>query len=217
MNMPALASVIFDLDGTLVDSTRDIVVAFNHGLVSVGEETMSEAAVRPLIGTPLVDMYERVLGGHDGARTARACEAYRRFYFDHCADHTRPFPGVLEALDALAGSPLAVATTKKTFMAVKLLDMLGLSGRFDLIQGTDDIPAKPDPAVLLQVVEKLGIEPTNTWMIGDTVHDLSAARAAGMKCCAVTYGVTEETALRRLKPDIVVDNLLVFSTQMRHL
>jgi phosphoglycolate phosphatase len=204
-------AVIFDLDGTLVDSREDIIAAFNQGLRGVGAEAAPKADIQPLIGTPLRTMYEARLPGADPESVGAACEAYRQHYFEHCADRTRPFPGVTACLDRIASLPLAVATTKKTFMAVRLLETLGLAERFALIQGTDDIPPKPDPAVLLRVAATLGVRPTRCWMVGDTVHDIDAAKRAGMKSCAVTYGISSRSELERATPRLVVDDLVDFA------
>jgi phosphoglycolate phosphatase len=207
-------AVIFDLDGTLVDSREDIIAAFNHGLQVVGAAAIPEAEIQSLIGTPLKEMYERRLPGADPESVGAACDAYRGYYFEHCADHTRPFPGVPECLSRLAPIPLAVATTKKTFMAVQLLERLDLAERFALIQGTDDIPPKPDPAVLLLSAATLGVRPGRCWMVGDTVHDIAAAKRAGMKSCAVTYGTSGKSELEKADPLLVVEDLMDFA---RHL
>ena len=213
--MAIATSVIFDLDGTLVDSRSDIIAAFSHGLGAVGLSDEAVAAFQPqirqLIGSPLREMYEQALVGGDDAQVEAACEAYRAHYFEHCTDRTRPFPGVVECLERLDGIPLAVATTKKTFMAVKLLTDLGLDDRFALIQGTDDIPPKPDPTLLLKVIETLGLDRSGAWMVGDTVHDIEAANRAEIRSCAVTTGATPKATLSHAKPTLIVDNLLDLS------
>ncbi len=210
--------VVFDLDGTLVDSRRDIVTAFNEGLRSVGAEPFSDdeiqTRVSPLIGMPLNQMYELVLGDGDAARVEAGCAAYRAYYFEHCADHTLFFPGVLTGLDRLAPIPLAVATTKKTFMAVKLLELLGQQDRFALIQGTDGIPPKPDPAILHQVADTLGVPASKAWMVGDTVHDIAAAKRAGMLACGVTYGGATGADLEAAGADCLVGSLERFAAHL---
>lgn len=211
MTISNVTAVIFDLDGTLVDSRADIITAFRYGLEAAGLSGDAIAAFQPkiqkLIGSPLKAMYEQALVGSNEARIEAACEAYRTYYFEHCTDCTQPFSAVIECLDRLHGIPLAVATTKKTFMAVRLLTRLGLDDRFVLIQGTDGIPPKPDPALLLRVMKTLDVDKPGVWMVGDTVHDIEAANRAGIRSCAVTTGAIPRDVLSQAGPTLIVDNL----------
>ncbi|MCP4677937.1 MAG: HAD-IA family hydrolase [Deltaproteobacteria bacterium] len=202
--------VVFDLDGTLVDSRLDISEAIHHGIRTVNGPPVSDDAVHELIGLPLVEMFETLLPDALTQRVEVAAEAYRQYYFDHCADHSSVYPGVIECLDYLGNIPLAIATTKMTFMAVQVVEKLDLADRFVLVQGSDGIPHKPDPTLLHQVLRKVGMEPGRTWMVGDTVYDIQAGKAAGMQTCAVTYGIGDPDELRRVKPDSVLDNLTDF-------
>jgi phosphoglycolate phosphatase len=206
--------VVFDLDGTLVDSREDILAAFNHGLAAVGAAFLPSDEVRPFIGIPLKDMYARAMPGCDPTEVEAACSAYRAYYFDHCVDRTRLFSGVMECLEYIAPVPVAVATTKKTFMARRLMALLGIEERFAHIQGTDDIPPKPDPAVLVMVTGALGVSAEKSWMVGDTVHDILAAKRAGMRSCAVTYGASTRADLDAASPDVIVDDLSQFAQRL---
>jgi phosphoglycolate phosphatase len=199
--------VIFDLDGTLVDSRADIATSIDHSARAVGAPPVAREAVFPLIGQPLVAMFETLLSAEFKARAEDAAAIYRRHYFDHCADATAIYPGVLACLDRLDGVPKAVATTKMTFMAVEVLKQLGLTDRFALVQGCDGIPHKPDPAVVQLVLEKLGAPADQSWMVGDTVYDIQAGRAAGTRTCAVTYGIGSAVDLAAENPDLLLDNL----------
>lgn len=210
--------IVFDLDGTLVDSRQDIVEAFNHGLRAVGADDEAIRRIQPniphLIGTPLKYMYERSLADATGDVVDAACDAYRAYYIEHCADHTTLFSQVRSSLDRLAVYSLAVATTKKTYMAVRVVEQMGIADRFSLIQGTDDVPPKPNPAVLLLVSRTLRKSPERTWMVGDTVHDIAAAKRAGMKSCAVTYGFSSRRELEAENPTMLVDNLSAFASAL---
>jgi phosphoglycolate phosphatase len=215
MDFQKVALVIFDLDGTLVDSKTDIAAVFNKGLEAVGAAPVSMDQIMPLIGSPLKQMYEGALDETGTVRVETSCQAYRDYYIDHCADNTKLFPGVSDCLEALSPTPLAVATTKKTFMAVELVERLGVLDKLTLVQGTDGIPPKPDPALLNLVTEKLGVDPGQCWMVGDTPHDIEAAKRAGMKICAVTYGFTQRDRLEQAAPDLLVDRLMDFAVHIR--
>ena len=118
-----------------------------------------------------------------------AAETFRQYFFQHCAEKSRLYPGVSACLENLQAVSRAVATTKMTFMAVKVVEEMGIAHHFDLVQGSDGIPHKPDPAVLSRVLEKLEKQPHKSWFVGDTVYDIQAGKAVGMRTCAVTYGI----------------------------
>jgi phosphoglycolate phosphatase len=202
--------VVFDLDGTLVDSREDIAAAVFVAMGAVGGPVRDKEEVFPYIGRPLIDVFLGLLPPSMTHRADDAAEAYREYYLDHCADTTRPYPGVLECLDHLDGIAKAIATTKKTFMAVELVEKLGLGNRFVLVHGSDGIPHKPDPTVINQVLEKTGYDSARSWMVGDTVYDIQAAKAAGMRICAVTYGIASPHDLAAQDPDLILDTLADF-------
>jgi phosphoglycolate phosphatase len=199
--------VIFDLDGTLVDSRDDIAASLNAALEAVGAPMRADEDLHPHIGRPLHDMFADLLPADLHPRVEDACEFYRRHYFDNCSRRSSVYPGVVECLDALADVPLAIATTKRTFQAERVAEVMGLASHFDLVHGTDGIPYKPDPAVLFEVLERLDKPAVGSWMVGDTVHDLRAGRAAGMRTCAVTYGIGAPDELAAERPDLLLDTL----------
>jgi phosphoglycolate phosphatase len=203
--------VVFDLDGTLVDSREDIAAAVAVGIRAVGGEVRDKEDIFPFIGRPLIEVFLELLPPSMVLCAEDAAQAYREYYLVHCADTTRPYPGVLECLDRLDGIAKAIATTKKTFMAVELVEKLGLSNRFVLVHGSDGIPHKPDPTVINQVLDKTGHDPARAWMVGDTVYDIQAAKAVGMRTCAVTYGIGNRDDLAAQNPDLILDTLANFS------
>ncbi len=202
MSRPA---IVFDLDGTLVDSLPDIVASFRHAFDEVGLEAPSEASVRSEVGLPLEAMYARFA---PEAAVPALAEAYRRHYPSHFADRSRPFPGVPALLATLRerGYALAVATTKRTDMATRFVRAMGLEGALDVVQGTDGFPHKPAPDVVLRALEALGSE--GRWMVGDTTHDIGAGKAAGLRTFAVTWGTHDATRLRASGADVVADDLV---------
>lgn len=203
----AVDLVIFDLDGTLVDSREDIARAVNQGILSVGGRACPARDIIPHIGRPLVEIFERLLPHELRGMAQRAAQTYREYFFEHCAETSRLYPGVSDCLEKLGGVSRAIATTKMTFMAVKVAEEMGIADHFDLIQGSEGIPHKPDPAVLQCVLEKLGKEAGRSWVVGDTVYDIQAGKAAGMRTCAVTYGIGAAGELERAAPDLLLNDL----------
>jgi len=206
-NEPNVDFVVFDLDGTLVDSRKDIAQAVNYGLETVGGSRLDEKMIYPLIGVPLEDIFLRLLPGELREHAEAASEVYRKYYFEHCADNTTVYDGVLECLDKLSPLPLAIATTKMTFQARQVVEKLGLSSHFKVIMGCDNIPHKPHPAVLHLVVAALKMDGASGLMVGDTIYDIQAGQAASMLTCAVTYGIGSLEDLESANPDVLVSTL----------
>ena len=204
--------VVFDLDGTLVDSLPDIVSSFRRAFVSLGMAQPPEGAVRALIGRPLEEMAETFVASPRDVEAV--CDAYREIYPQHFTDATRPFPGVVEVLDEIRsrGHATAVATTKRSDMARRLVTALGLDAHLDHVQGTDGIPHKPAPDVIYAALEAVG--GVGAWMVGDTVADLRAGRAAGLRTYAVTWGTHDRSLLTSEGPDVVADDLAQLLTYL---
>ena len=212
--------LIFDLDGTLVDSRADIAASINVGLVAAGRATLPPKDLVPFIGRPLLEIFVVLLGDRDPgqARAEAACEAYRRHYFEHCADGSTLYPGVLETLRALKTDyRLAVATTKKTFMAERVIELFGLAPLFDAVLGTDDLPYKPDPAILLALLARFATPPAQALMVGDTRADVLAAQNAGMACAAALYGIGEARELLALAPTFSLTSFAELPAQIARL
>lgn len=202
-----MRAAIFDLDGTLVDSGDDICAAFAFALEEVGHEAPPPERVRPLIGLPLADMFARFAPERDVEALAAA---YRARYWERCADRTRPHARTAETLAELreGGWRIGVATTKRTPMARRVLGRLGLLDAIDWVQGSDELPVKPAPDVVERALAEMGVAPTrDSWMVGDTVGDVLAGRAAGVSTAAVTTGAHEATELAAAEPDLLVDGL----------
>lgn len=196
--------IVFDLDGTLVDSLADIIASFRHAFGELGIDTPDEEAVRLLIGRPLDEMYGQFV---EPRRIAALSAAYRRHYPRNFTRNSRIFPGVREVLGELRerGYHLAVATTKRTQMALALVEAVGLAPHLDHVQGTDDFPHKPAPDVVLRAAAALGGRAE--WMVGDTIGDIEAGRAAGAATYGVTWGTQDAEVLGRAKPDLLEPDL----------
>lgn len=197
-------TIAFDLDGTLVDSLPDIVASFLHAFDARGLPRPSEAAVRATIGQPLEDMAAAFA---PPSEVGPLCDAYRAHYPRHFRDASAPFPGVPELLTALGdlGYARVVATTKRTAMARAFVEAMGLDGCVDHVQGTDGFPHKPAPDVILHALR--AVDGRGTWMVGDTVGDVLAGRAAGLKTYAVSWGTHGAERLREARPDVLAPDL----------
>lgn len=200
--------VVFDLDGTLVDSSRDIAASVNAALgrVAPGTAALSLEAVLSFVGEGAGLLVERSLR-HAGLAlsTEEVLPVYVDCYRERLLDTTRLYPGVAEALEALAGTTLAVLTNKPGDMSRTILDGLGVASRFARVRGAGDVPSrKPDPAGLLGLMSELGASAGETWMVGDSATDVGVARAAGTRVAGVAWGF-HPAALRAAAPDRVLD------------
>lgn len=186
---------IFDLDGTLVDSVEDLHASVNHALAAVGLPPRSVAEVRSFVGEGARVLLAKAVAPRDEL-VEPALAAWRPHYAAHCLDRTLPYPGVGPLL-AGASRTLAVLTNKPGQMSRKILDGLGLLQRFAVVIGGDEAPRKPDPTGLLEIMARVGAAPSETVLIGDSRHDVEAARRAGVPVVAVTWGLgTREDLVR---------------------
>ena len=194
-------TIVFDLDGTLVDTAPDLVATLNAVLVREGYAAVAFEAARKMIGGGARHMLARALSQQDVAiepgKLDRLFADFIPYYAAHIADRSRPFPGVEPVLDRLAadGARFAVCTNKLEKLSVLLLERLGLAGRFAAICGQDTfgIP-KPDPELLRQTIARAGGTADRALMIGDSVPDVTIARAAGVPVIAVDFGYSEVPA-----------------------
>jgi phosphoglycolate phosphatase len=208
----AAPTIVFDLDGTLVDTAPDLIATLNTILVREGLPSVAYATARNMVGGGARHMIERGLAAAGVRRSAAEIEALCGQFIDHyaahIADHSRPFPEVEAALDALAGGGcrLAVCTNKLEWLSRKLLGALGLTHRFAAICGADTFGVqKPDAAILRGTVARAGGDMEGAIMVGDAITDIAVARAAGIAVVAVDFGYSE-TPVAELKPDRIVSS-----------
>ena len=203
--------IVFDLDGTLVDTAPDLMSTLNTVLGEEGLPPLPLEAAPMVVGRGVRVMVERgfqVAGQPlDDAHFPRMFDRFIELYIDHCADQSRPFPGVLEALDRLAaeGASLAVCTNKRTDLALAVMDALDLTGRFKAIVGADQAPRpKPDASHLLHTIEAAGGDPKRALMVGDSINDVLAARNAHVPVVLVSFGYTDVPP-RDMDADALID------------
>jgi len=200
--------LIFDWDGTLMDSASAIVSALQSACADVGLPVPSEEQARYIIGLGLSDAMGHILPDVDPAHYPRIVERYRFHYLRNDADTTL-FPGAAELVSALKqdGFLLAVATGKGRRGLDRVLENTGLKGLFDASRCADEGHSKPDPAMLEALLDELAVSASRALMIGDTTHDMEMARAAGVARLAVAYGAHPRDALLRYEPVACVDDL----------
>jgi phosphoglycolate phosphatase len=203
--------IVFDLDGTLVDSSRDITAAVNAALrrLAPGAAAIPLERILGFVGEGARLLIERSL---EHAAVALPVDEVLAVYLDcyreRLLETTRLYPGVAEALDALApaGPELAVLTNKPGDMSRAILEGLGVAARFGRILGAGDVPArKPDPTGLVALLAELAIAAGQAWLVGDSATDVLTARAAGVRVAGVTWGF-HPAELRAAGPDRILDH-----------
>jgi phosphoglycolate phosphatase len=207
-------AVIWDLDGTLVETSRDIATAVNLLLAERDLPPMSVAAISAHIGQGARVQVTGCLRESgvmelNAPEVERAYESFRDHYRAHLLDTTVPYPGVPELLKRLhtAGVAMGVVTCKPEELSRRLIDGLGLSSFFRAVFGGDTLPEqKPDPAPLLRMKKRLAANNGRCVMAGDMIYDIEAARAAGIPCVAVAWGFTSRERLISARPDMLAEN-----------
>ena len=214
-------ALLFDLDGTLIDSIRLILDSFHHTLRAHGKPPQSDGELLVHIGTPLITHLGHYAAASPSPTDVRSSSevqsmvaTYRAWNLAHHDRTVRAFAGAVEAVDALAalGLPLGVVTSKQRTSALRGLEVSGYCRRpgtlepFELLIGADDVERhKPDPMPLLVALQRLGVAPSRAAYVGDSPHDLAAARAAGMCAIAVGWGPFERRVLEAVGYDHWVD------------
>jgi phosphoglycolate phosphatase len=206
-------TIVFDLDGTLVDTAPDLISALNFILDREGLPAVPLASARNMIGAGARKLIERGLELEGRAASVeditRLTADFIDYYAAHIAEASRPFDGLESALDDLTarGCRLAVCTNKLEWLSKRLLDALGLSPRFAAICGADTFGvSKPDPAILRQTIARAGGNLAASIMVGDAGPDIGVARRAGVPVIGVTFGYTD-VPMADLKPDRLIGHM----------
>lgn len=213
MFMTSAHTIVFDLDGTLVDTAPDLITALNHVLQREGLPPVPLHLARTMIGAGARKLIERGLEAEGRpaavADISRMTSEFIDYYAAHIAEQSRPFDGLEPALDDLAacGYRLAVCTNKLEWLSKRLLDQLGLSSRFAAICGADTFGVqKPDPTIFRETVARAGGRVSASIMVGDAGTDVGVARRAGVPIIGVGFGYTD-VPIAELKPDRVIDHM----------
>ena len=201
--MPTIHGVLFDLDGTLVDSIDLIVACFDHTYHTHLGQTLPREAIVATIGRPLIEALEDAAPGRGGELFA----TYSAYNDAHHDDLLRPHPAALDAARALheRGLPLGIVTSKRRAGLMRALRLFEVASLFAALIALEDTERhKPDPDPLLAGARRLGLAPAEVLYVGDSVYDVQAAQAAGMPVAAVLWGAGGEEELRMLKPDYLL-------------
>ena len=202
--------LIFDLDGTLIDSQRDLANAVNASRDHLGLEPIADQLIYSYVGNGAPVLIRRALGPEAPQTDVdKALEFFLRFYHDHMLEHTKLYPGVRLALDRLheAGHRLAVLTNKPWRISEAIVEGLGLKAHFQRVYGGNSFAEKkPHPVGIDTLVSELNWPRETTIMVGDSSVDIRTARNAGVMACGVTYGFQPET-LKTDPPDLLIDNM----------
>jgi len=215
MSLGKPAMILIDVDGTLVDSVPDLAYCVDAMMEQLGRPSCGEAQVRNWVGNGVERLVRRALSGTlDGeppeADFARAYPLFLDLYSRNTSKRSCLYPGVREGLDMLkaAGYPLGCVTNKAAQFTEPLLRDLGVHDDFSIVISGDTLPRKkPDPEPLLHAAGFFGVAPQSSLMIGDSISDVRAARAAGFKIVCVSYGYNHGVDIRDARPDAVVDSL----------
>ncbi len=206
--------LIFDLDGTLIDSRLDLAKAVNATRRHMGMEELSNERVYSYVGNGAPVLIRRALGEQaTEAEVQEGLEFFLEFYRDHDLDHTVLYPGVRESLDRFrdAGKRMAVLTNKPVRMSRHIVDGLGVGEHFFRVYGGNSFEfKKPNPVGVEALIAESGASPRSAMMIGDSSVDVYTARNAGIQCCGVTYGFQPET-LADPAPDVLFDRMQDFA------
>jgi len=205
-----IETYLFDLDGTLIDSSRDIAVAVNYALEKLGKDPLPEKEIIKHVGYGGRKLMEDVLKTEEKKLVDEGVRLFREYYFRNPAQHTVLYPYAEELLIKLKkeGKKTGVVTNKYEDISRKIIQRLGIEDLIDVLIGGDTTEKKkPEPEPVLYALEKLGSNPYRSIMIGDSEADIQAGKNAGLKTVLVTYGFGKTEIAISLEPDYVINSL----------
>jgi phosphoglycolate phosphatase len=198
--------ILFDLDGTLVDTSQDITTALNYALKQHGMQALSVQDTIKMVGEGITRLIEKVIRDEKLHMRDEIIKIFIKYYSEHLTDYSREYPYVRETLDQLSGYKKAVISNKRESLSVELLENLDLLKYFNLVAGSDTTSEKkPSPVPIFYIMEKLETKPYESMIVGDSSFDIEAGKKAGIKTVAVTYGYRERQYLK--DADYMIDSL----------
>lgn len=206
--IPGVRAVIFDLDGTLIDSKLDLVLAVNAAMTHMGHAELDHETIAAYVGNGAPVLMRRALGSEaSDEECQRALDFFLRYYREHMLDNTVAYPGVRGGLAAMNGRAMAVLTNKPVRISQMILDGLGLGDYFRFVYGGNSFETKkPDPYGVNLLLRDFGVSAREAMIVGDSDVDVQTARNAGSWSCGVSYGLGSHK-LREVPPDVMVDSL----------
>jgi len=198
--------IIFDLDGTLVNSSIDITNALNYAVEPYGLEKLTVERTISLVGEGVTRLIEKLLGESWADLRGVVLERFLEHYSQHLTDFTVPYPGVPETLRMLGNYRMAVISNKRADLSRRLLENLGLAGFFEIIWGSDSVSEKkPSPVPVLEMLKKVSCRTGEAVIVGDSNYDIEAGKAAGVRTVAVSYGYRDVKLLQ--DADFIIDSI----------
>lgn len=207
--MIAVDAIIFDLDGTLIDSRRDLAYSVQNLQKHYGAPRSSVDEVASFVGDGVVKLVQRSLPKLAPSGLDQAIITFKKFYREHCLDHTSLYPGVRETLRHFRRKKMAVVTNKPVRVSGYMLDTLKLSSYFSVLIGGDSLPRKkPHPEPILSALATLGIRDiSRSVMVGDGPNDVLAGKAAGTRTCGIKSNIGDPRKLTKSRPDFMINRM----------
>ena len=200
-------TLIFDLDGTLIDSAADVHFSVNCALKEMGSPPVSREEIRRAIGPGQDGFLKVIFPDGNKADVHQFIPIFRKYYWDHCLDQTVLFPGIQPLLSTLMDIQFAIASNKPKAFIERITAGLNILDRFRCVVGPEDVEhVKPDPEMVIKVLELCGCAADRALLIGDTNRDIMAGRAAGVRVCGVKYGYGDIHEIENQKPDFLIDH-----------
>jgi phosphoglycolate phosphatase len=208
-------ALVFDLDGTLIDSKLDLVLSVNATLAPLGRAPLAHETICGYVGNGVPSLMRRALGeGASEQEVEQGIAHFLAYYRAHMLDNTVTYPGVREGLEMLRRRPMAVLTNKPVRFSQAILQGLGISHYFRRVYGGNSFATKkPDPEGVNALLHELAVEPREAMIVGDSPVDVRTARNAGTWVCGVSYGLGAE-GLRDDPPDWMLDSLIELATEL---
>ena len=207
--MPRVDLIIFDLDGTLVDTCHDLANSVNFALNALDLPPLEPQEVISHVGDGLKKLMDRSLPKDRLGEMNEAIDIFRSHYREHLLDFSVFYPKVENVLNYFRGKKMAVISNKPEKFTRLILEGLRAADFFEIILGGDSLPVmKPDPVPILYILKQLSVSPKKTAIVGDGTTDMEAGNAANVWTCAVTYGLKERKVLLKKNPDFMIDDIL---------
>lgn len=202
-------TLIFDFDGTLVDTAKDVMASINVALEKLGIDSVSQKHIKKCIGPGKDKFIKAVLGKEFQKYEEKFIFLFREYYWEHCLDNTRLFTGIENILQKYQDKKISVASNKPRFFIERILGGLFALDFFDVIVGAEDVKqAKPHPEMVEKILERTGAVKNQILLIGDTENDIIAGHKAGVSTCGVNYGYGDRRLIEKQKPRFIIDHPL---------
>jgi len=207
--MKQIDLLIFDLDGTLVDTRRDLANSVNFALNALKLPALQIEEVMSYVGDGLKKLLDRSLPKDGLENIGEVIDIFREHYREHCLDFSGFYPDVVNILNYFQDKKMTVVSNKPEEFTRLILEGLRIADFFEIILGGDSLPLmKPDPGPILHILDKLNASNEKTAIVGDGTTDIEAGKAANILTCAVTYGLKEKEVLLKMEPDFMIDDIV---------